>query len=150
MHDYYFISQRCRLFFLSYNLTILQFLYNFSLVFANSVCFVFFVCFIFFSDQSILSEILLISYSMHVLQNPQQPMPMFWVTCNEFVRKINNFIFNIHMQLIIAGLKTSLYLSPFCLLDLILAIMKKEKSYVLNIRVCPNANQNFPINWSAV
>ena len=37
------------------------------------------------------------------------------------------------MQLIIAGLKTSLHLTPFCLLDLILAIIKKEKFYVLDI-----------------
>ena len=79
---------------------------------------------------------------MYVLRNPQQPVPMLWVTCSEFVRKINNFIFNIYIQLIIAGLKKSLHLSPFCLLDLILAIMKKEKSYVLNIRVCLNSNSN--------
>ena len=56
-----------------------------------------------------------------------------------------SFIFNMYMQLIIAGLKTSLHLTPFCLLDLILAIIKKEKFYVLNIGVCQIANQNFPI-----
>ena len=54
-----------------------------------------------------------------------------------------SFIFNMYMQLIIAGLKTSLHLTPFCLLDLILAIIKKEKFYVLNIRVCQIANQTF-------
>ena len=56
-----------------------------------------------------------------------------------------SFIFNMYMQLIIAGLKTILHLTPFCLLDLILAIIKKEKFYVLNTRVCQIANQNFPI-----
>ena len=81
---------------------------------------------------------------MYVLRNPQQPVPMLWVTCSEFVRKINNFIFDIYIQLIITGLKKSLHLSPFCLLDLILAIRrrKKGKSYVLNIRVCLNSNSN--------
>ena len=53
------------------------------------------------------------------------------------------------MQLIIAGLKTSLHLIPFCLLDLILAIIKKEKN-LLNIGVCQIANQNFTIIWLAV
>ena len=56
-------------------------------------------------------------------------------TCNEFVRTINNFIFNLYIQFIIADLKTSLHLTPFCLLDLILAIIN---------------NQNFPIIWLAV
>ena len=41
-----------------------------------------------------------------------------------------------YIQLIIAGLKTSLHLTPFCLLDLILAIIKKEKNYLSNIGVC--------------
>ena len=50
-----------------------------------------------------------------------------------------------YIQLIIAGLKTSLYLTPFCLLDLILTIIKDEKFYVLNIGVCQITNQNFPI-----
>ena len=53
------------------------------------------------------------------------------------------------MQLIIAGLKTSLHLTPFCLLDLILAIIKRK---ILCIRywVCQIVNQNFPIIWLAV
>ena len=51
-----------------------------------------------------------------------------------------------YIQLITAGLKTSLHLTPFCLLDLILAIIIKEKkNYVLNIGVWQIANQNFPI-----
>ena len=41
-----------------------------------------------------------------------------------------------YIQLIIAALKTSLHLTPFCLLDLILAIIKKEKNYLSNIGVC--------------
>ena len=45
-----------------------------------------------------------------------------------------------YIQLIIAGLKTSLCLTPFCLLDLILAIIKMEKFYVLNIGGCQIAN----------
>ena len=50
------------------------------------------------------------------------------------------------MQLIIAGLKTTLHLTPFCLLELILAIIKKgKKKYLLNIGVCQIANQNFTI-----
>ena len=49
------------------------------------------------------------------------------------------------MQLIIAGLKTTLHLTPFCLLELILAIIKKEKKYLLNIGVCQTTNQNFTI-----
>ena len=45
-----------------------------------------------------------------------------------------SFIFNMYMQLIVAGLKTSLQLTPFCLLELILAIIKKgKKKYLLNI-----------------
>ena len=36
------------------------------------------------------------------------------------------------MQLIIASLKASLHLTPFCFLDLLLAIIN-EKFYVLNI-----------------
>ena len=53
-----------------------------------------------------------------------------------------SFIFNMYMQLIIAGLKTSLHLTPFCLLELILAIIKKRKKfYLLNIGVCQIANQ---------
>ena len=55
-----------------------------------------------------------------------------------------SFIFNMYMQLIIAGLKTSLHLTPFCLLELILAIIKKGKKK-LNIGVCQIANQNFTI-----
>ena len=55
-----------------------------------------------------------------------------------------------YIKFIIAGLKTSLHLTPFCLLDLILAIIKKKKFYVLNIGVCQIANQNFPIIWLAV
>ena len=51
-----------------------------------------------------------------------------------------------YIQLIIAGLKTCLHLTSFCLLDLILAIIKKEKFYVLNIGVYQIANQNFPIS----
>ena len=50
-----------------------------------------------------------------------------------------------HVQLIIAGLETSLHLTPFCLLQLILAIIKKKKFYVLNTGVSQIANQNFPI-----
>ena len=45
-----------------------------------------------------------------------------------------SFIFNMYMQLIIAGLKTSLHLTPFCLLDLILAIIKKEKKLFIKFR----------------
>ena len=41
-----------------------------------------------------------------------------------------SFIFNMYMQLIIAGLKTSLHLTPFCLLELILAIIKKGKNFI--------------------
>ena len=62
------------------------------------------------------------------------------------MRTINNFIFfifNLYIQLIIAGLKTSLHLTPFRFLNLILAITKKEKFYVLNIGGCQIANQNF-------
>ena len=44
-----------------------------------------------------------------------------------------SFIFNIYMQLIIAGLKTSLHLTPFCLLELILAIIKKGKKNIYQI-----------------
>ena len=54
-----------------------------------------------------------------------------------------------YIQLIIAGLKTSLHLTPFCLLELILAIIKKGKK-ILNIGVCQIANQNFTIIWLAV
>ena len=61
------------------------------------------------------------------------------------MRTINKFIFNLYIQLIIAGLKTSLHLTPFSLLDLILAMIKKEKFYVLNIGVCQIANQNIHI-----
>ena len=55
-----------------------------------------------------------------------------------------------YIQFVIAGLKISLHLTPFRLLDLILAIIKKEKFYVLNIGVCQIANQNFPIIWLVV
>ena len=44
-----------------------------------------------------------------------------------------SFIFNIYMQLIIAGLKASLHLTPFCLLELILAIIKKGKKNIYQI-----------------
>ena len=60
-----------------------------------------------------------------------------------------SFIFNMYMQLIIVGLKTSLQLTPFCLLELILAIIKKEKNYLLNIDLLnigvQQINQNFTI-----
>ena len=61
-----------------------------------------------------------------------------------------SFIFDMSVQLIIAGLKTSLQLTPFCLLELILAIIKKEKNYLLNIDllnigVSQITNQNFTI-----
>ena len=61
---------------------------------------------------------------MQVLRNPQQPLLFcgYRGTCSESVRTINNFIFNLYIQLIIAGL----HLTPFCLLDLIFAIIKKE------------------------
>ena len=112
----YFVKQWRRLF--SYNSTILQFSCNFSLVVVNSFCLfvVFFVCFlfvcfffhlVFLVTNRFLLNILLISCSMQV-----------------------SFIFNMYMQLIIAGLKTSLHLTPFCLLDLILAIIKKEKIFI--------------------
>ena len=39
-----------------------------------------------------------------------------------------------YIQLIIAGLKTSLHLTPFCLLDLILAIIIKEKKLCIEYR----------------
>ena len=41
-----------------------------------------------------------------------------------------SFIFNMYMQLLIAGLKTSLNLTLFCLLELMLAIIKKGKSFI--------------------
>ena len=41
-----------------------------------------------------------------------------------------SFIFNIYMQLIIAVLKTSLQLTPFCLVESILAITKKGKQFI--------------------
>ena len=50
-----------------------------------------------------------------------------------------------YIQLIIASLKTILHLTPFCLLDLLLTIMKKKKFYLLNIEGCQIANQNFTI-----
>ena len=40
----------------------------------------------------------------------------------------------VNFKLIIADLKTSLHLTPFCLLDLILAIMKKEKVLFIKYR----------------
>ena len=40
------------------------------------------------------------------------------------------FIFNMYMQLVIASLKTSLHLTPFYLLELILAIIKKGKNFI--------------------
>ena len=40
------------------------------------------------------------------------------------------FIFNMYMQLVIASLKTSLHLTPFYLLELILAIIKKGKKFI--------------------
>ena len=45
-----------------------------------------------------------------------------------------DLIFNMYIQLIIAYLKTSLHLTPFCLLDLILAIIKKEKILFIKYR----------------
>ena len=73
---------------------------------------------------------------MQVLRNPQQPLLFcgYRGTCSESVRTINNFIFNLYIQLIIAGLKASLHLTPFCLLDLILAIIKKEKILFIKYR----------------
>ena len=62
--------------------TILQF-YNFRTTshWSLQTLFVFFVCFtLFSSDKSILLNILLISYSMQVLRNPQQPMPMLRIS----------------------------------------------------------------------
>ena len=44
-----------------------------------------------------------------------------------------SFIFNMYMQLIIAGLKTSLHLTPFCSLELILAIIKNGKNFIYKI-----------------
>ena len=99
--------------FFSSNSTILQFSCNFSLVVVNYFCsfvvFLFVFCFlflffhfVFLVTNRFLLNILLISCSMQV-----------------------SFIFNMYMQLIIAGLKTSLHLTPFCLLGLILAIIKK-------------------------
>ena len=65
---------------------------------------------------------------MQVLRNPQQPLLFcgYRGTCSESVRTINNFVFNLYIQLIIAGLKTGLHLTPFCLRDLIFAIIKEE------------------------
>ena len=118
----YFVKQRRRLF--SYNSTILQFSCNFSLVVVNSFCLfvVFFVCFfafcfffffhfVYLVTNRFLLNILLISCSMQV-----------------------SFIFNMYMQLIIAGLKTSLHLTPFCLLELILAIIKNGKNLSIKYR----------------
>ena len=42
--------------------------------------------------------------------------------------------FNMYIQLIIAGLKTILHLTPSCLLDLILAIIKKKKVLFIKYR----------------
>ena len=104
--------------FVSYNSIILQFSCNFSLVVVNSfslfvvffVCFllfVFFFHFVYLVINRFLLNILLISCSIQV-----------------------SFIFNMYIQLIIAGLKTSLHLTPFCLLELILAIIKKRKKKI--------------------
>ena len=39
-----------------------------------------------------------------------------------------------YIQIIIVDLKTSLHLTPFCLLDLVLAIIKNEKKLFIKYR----------------
>ena len=69
------VIQQCHLFFR----TILHF-FNFCTISHWSLQ-TLFVCFILFSsDQSILLDILLISYSMQVLRNPQQPIPILRIS----------------------------------------------------------------------
>ena len=56
-----------------------------------------------------------------------------------------------YIQLIIAGLKTILHLTPFLLTWYDIGNYKKEqKFYLLNMGVCQIANQNFTIIWLAV